>query len=72
MPDSISIRVETNQPATMRDGTTLYADVYRPDGPGPFPTILQRHRVGLFALRSHRSSPVLVVICPVDAADPDE
>ena len=42
MPDSISIRVETNQPATMRDGTMLYADVYRPDGPGPFPTILQR------------------------------
>ncbi len=42
MPDSISIRVETNQPATMRDGTLLYADVYRPDGPGPFPTILQR------------------------------
>ena len=50
MPDSISIRVETNQPATMRDGAMLYADVYRPDGPGPFPTILQRHRVGLFAL----------------------
>ena len=42
MPDSVSIKVETNQPATMRDGTTLYADVYRPDGPGPFPTILQR------------------------------
>ena len=42
MPDSISIRVETNQPAKMRDGTMLYADVYRPDGPGPFPTILQR------------------------------
>ena len=42
MPDSVSINVETNQPATMRDGTTLYADVYRPDGPGPFHTILQR------------------------------
>ena len=27
--------METNQPATMRDGTTLYADVYRPDGPRP-------------------------------------
>ena len=42
MPDSVSLKVETNQPAVMRDGTTLYADVYRPDGPGPFPTILQR------------------------------
>ena len=42
MPDSVSLKVEMNLPATMRDGTTLYADVYRPDGPGPFPTILQR------------------------------
>ncbi len=42
MPDSVSLKVETNLPATMRDGTTLYADVYRPEGPGPFPTILQR------------------------------
>ena len=42
MPDSVSLKVETNLPAVMRDGTTLYADVYRPDGPGPFPTILQR------------------------------
>ena len=42
MPDSVSIKVETNVAATMRDGTTLYADVYRPDGPGPYPTILQR------------------------------
>jgi putative CocE/NonD family hydrolase len=42
MPDSTSIKVETNLPATMRDGVVLYADVYRPDGPGPFPTVLQR------------------------------
>ena len=42
MPDSVSLKVETNVAAAMRDGTTLYADVYRPDGPGPFPTILQR------------------------------
>ena len=26
----------------MRDGTILFADVYRPDGPGPFPVLLQR------------------------------
>ena len=42
MPDSVSLKVETNLPAAMRDGTTLYADVFRPDGPGPYPTILQR------------------------------
>ena len=42
MPDSVSLKVETNVAATMRDGTTLYADVYRPDGPGTFPTLLQR------------------------------
>ena len=42
MPPSLSVKVETNLPAAMRDGVTLFADVYRPDGPGPFPTILQR------------------------------
>ena len=42
MPDSTSIKIETNLPATMRDGAVLYADLYRPDGPGPFPTVLQR------------------------------
>ena len=42
MPESLSVKVETNLPAAMRDGVVLYADVYRPDGPGPFPTILQR------------------------------
>ena len=42
MPDSVSLKVETNVAATMRDGTMLYADVYRPDGPGPYPVILQR------------------------------
>ena len=42
MPDSLSVKVETNLAAVMRDGVTLYADVYRPDGPGPYPVILQR------------------------------
>ena len=42
MPESVSVKVETNLPAAMRDGVVLYADVYRPDGPGPFPVILQR------------------------------
>ena len=42
MPDPISLKMETNIAVVMRDGITLYADVYRPDGHGPFPTILQR------------------------------
>ena len=42
MPESHSLKVETNVPVAMRDGTTLYADVYRPDGSGPFPVLLQR------------------------------
>lgn len=36
------ITVEKNVPAKMRDGTTLHADVYRPDAPGRFPVILLR------------------------------
>ncbi len=42
MPDSVSLKMQSNIAVTMRDGVTLYADVYRPDGDGPFPTILQR------------------------------
>ena len=33
---------EANVQATMRDGTVLRADVYRPDAPGKFPILLQR------------------------------
>ena len=33
---------EANVQATMRDGTVLRADVYRPDAPGKFPVLLQR------------------------------
>ena len=36
------IKYEKNVPGTMRDGTTLYADVYRPDSAGQFPVILLR------------------------------
>ena len=42
MPESVSVKVETNVPVPMRDGTLLYADVYLPEGSGPFPVILQR------------------------------
>ena len=36
------IIIEKEVPAVMRDGTTLYADVYRPDAEGRFPVILLR------------------------------
>ena len=42
MPDSTNLKIETNVPVAMRDGVNLYADLYRPDGEGPYPTILQR------------------------------
>jgi putative CocE/NonD family hydrolase len=36
------IRVERDMPAKMRDGITLYADVYRPAEEGRFPALLMR------------------------------
>jgi putative CocE/NonD family hydrolase len=36
------VSIEKNIPATMRDGTILRADVYRPRAPGRFPALLQR------------------------------
>jgi putative CocE/NonD family hydrolase len=36
------IRTERDVPVRMRDGVTLYADVYRPDRPGRFPALLMR------------------------------
>lgn len=38
----LDITVEYDVPARMRDGTTLYADVYRPTRGGPFPVLLMR------------------------------
>jgi uncharacterized protein len=37
-----SIKLECNVPAKMRDGTVLYADVWRPDTGGRYPAILTR------------------------------
>ena len=42
MPESTNLKMETNIAVAMRDGVTLYADIYRPDGEGLYPTILQR------------------------------
>src|SRR4051794_6143584 len=36
------VTLEQNVPSRMRDGVTLYADVYRPSAAGPFPVILMR------------------------------
>ncbi|PKB85801.1 MAG: hypothetical protein BZY86_00720 [SAR202 cluster bacterium MP-NPac-SRR3961935-G1] len=38
----MSLKIESDVTVTMRDGVTLYADIYRPEGDGSFPTILQR------------------------------
>jgi uncharacterized protein len=42
VPRVYKIVKESNVPAKMRDGVTLYADVYRPDAPGRFPVLLMR------------------------------
>ena len=46
MPESMgpytNIRSELDLAVPMRDGVTLYADVYRPDVEGPLPVLLQR------------------------------
>lgn len=41
-PPTNDVVVDSHVPVTMRDGVTLYADVYRPVGPGPFPVIVGR------------------------------
>ncbi len=39
-PETYAVRMSFNQRVRMRDGTELSADLYRPEGPGPFPVIL--------------------------------
>jgi uncharacterized protein len=40
--DIFSVRIDQDVPVEMRDGTVLLADVYRPQGEGRFPALLQR------------------------------
>lgn len=40
------VNIEFDVPATMRDGTVLRADVYRPGSDGPWPVLLTRHPYG--------------------------
>ncbi len=61
------IVLESNVPATMRDGVVLRADVLRPDTPGRFPAILLRTPYGKeyewrdsFAIRAARAGYVVV------------
>lgn len=42
LPGLPTVTLERNVPCVMRDGCTLYADIYRPEGEGPFPVILMR------------------------------
>jgi putative CocE/NonD family hydrolase len=42
MPNYSTITVERNVAVPMRDGVNLSADIFRPAGDGPFPTLMQR------------------------------
>ena len=42
VPPRNDIRVDNLVPVRMRDGVTLYADVYRPAGEGRYPVIVSR------------------------------
>ena len=56
------IAIEIDVPARMRDGTMLRANVYRPEGDGPWPTLLTRLPYG------KDDAGVLTVLDPVQAA----
>ena len=40
--DRMDVKILFNVPVTLRDGVTLYADVYRPDNETPYPAIVNR------------------------------
>jgi putative CocE/NonD family hydrolase len=62
-----SVVLDSDVPATMRDGVVLRADILRPDAPGRFPAILLRTPYGKnsewrdsFAIRAARAGYVVV------------
>lgn len=57
------VTVEHNVPATMRDGTVLKADVYRPTARGPWPVLLTRLPYG-----KHLPGGVRMLIDPLGLA----
>ncbi|MGH3151757.1 MAG: CocE/NonD family hydrolase [Streptosporangiaceae bacterium] len=56
------IQIEFDVAAKMRDGAVLRADVYRPDGPGPWPVLLSRLPYG------KQTPMVAVMLDPLAAA----
>jgi predicted acyl esterase len=56
VPAPAGLRKQHDVPVRMRDGVTLRANVYRPEGEGPFPVLLCVHPYGKDALprRTHR------------------
>ncbi len=59
-------------PVVMRDGVTLRVNVYRPQGPGPFPVLLSVHPYGKDALprRTRRGWRLSVQFRVMNQADP--
>ncbi len=57
-----TVRLERDLKVAMRDGVTLAADVYLPEGDGPFPTLLTR-------VRGSRSSGFIVGVLLVNPLD---
>ena len=54
-----NIIVERNVPVPMRDGVVLRADLYRPDAPGRFPTLVCRTPYGKDGLLESGGEPTL-------------
>ena len=42
LPPTNDVRIENRVPVPMRDGVTLYADVYRPVAEGKYPVLVSR------------------------------
>jgi putative CocE/NonD family hydrolase len=59
------ITVDRALPVTTRDGVLLATDVYRPDAPGPFPTLIYRVRGG----RSSAFIAGVLLLNPFDAVE---
>src|SRR5881628_2237696 len=54
-----NIVVERNVPVPMRDGVVLRADIYRPEVPGRFPTLVLRTPYGKDGLLESGEEPTL-------------
>ncbi len=66
MPERLTLAVDRNVPVPMRDGIVLFADIYRPSGPGPYPTLLMRtpydkQNAGVLTLRAAGSGYAVVI-----------